>query len=303
MNYKFKILSTLLFFIIFIPFFVYLISKYQDLDKPKIFSPIIEIVVNKTPKENKISKIRNEVFHKYEGVYSIYIKNLKSNEEYFYNEEEVFNSASLYKLWVMAVVYKNMDEDKIKITENLASTENTLNKVLGSSVEPGDNENKVEDKIYQISVSDALTKMITVSDNYSALLLASRSGSRNISLFIKDNEFKNSNFKNPPETSAKDIGNFYNKLYKGEFIGSDAMLELLKNQAFDDRIPKYLPADIEIANKTGELDGVKHDSGIVFSESGDYIIVVLTDSKDSASSAEKIALFSKRIYDYFSERN
>ena len=77
------------------------------------------------------------------------------------------------------------------------------------------------------------------------------------------------------------------------------MIEILKRQTFNDRIPKYLPKEIDVAHKTGELFGSKHDAGIVFGKNGDYIIVVLSKTESEAEAAEKIANFSKEVYEYF----
>ena len=144
--------------------------------------------------------------------------------------------------------------------------------------------------------------MIIASDNYAALLVASRSGSFAVTNFLKEYQFDNSNFRQPPKTTAKDIGSFFEKLYKGEIIDqnySKKMLDILKRQTLNDRIPKYFPSKVNVAHKTGELNGFKHDAGIVYSSRGDYIIVVLSDTKDSLGASEKIANFSKDIYDYF----
>ena len=151
---------------------------------------------------------------------------------------------------------------------------------------------------------DAIEKMITISDNYSALLISSRSGTPSVANFLKGYGFSGSNYKQPPQTTAKDIAAFYEKLYKGDVVNkyySMEMLEILKRQSLNDRIPKYLPENLEIAHKTGELFNSKHDAGIVFSKKGDYMIVVLSDTDDPNIAAEKIANLSKAIYEYFSQ--
>ena len=47
------------------------------------------------------------------------------------------------------------------------------------------------------------------------------------------------------------------------------MLELLKAQTLNDKLPKYLPDQVIMAHKAGELDDVSHDAGIVYSPAGD----------------------------------
>ncbi len=91
-----------------------------------------------------------------------------------------------------------------------------------------------------------------------------------------------------------------NILIKGKrATASSKMLEILKRQKINDRIPKYLPESTVIAHKTGELFGVKHDAGIVFSEKGDYIIVLMSDTASEAHAAEVEAKISKVVWEHF----
>lgn len=77
------------------------------------------------------------------------------------------------------------------------------------------------------------------------------------------------------------------------------MMALLKNQKKNIKLSKYLPQDTVVAHKTGELGGLSHDGGIVFTKKGDYIIVVLSQTASSLSADEKIADISKAVYNYF----
>jgi beta-lactamase class A len=54
-----------------------------------------------------------------------------------------------------------------------------------------------------------------------------------------------------------------------------------------------------MAHKTGELGQVSHDGGIVYTEKGDYIIVVLSESTLPKGAEERIANISKDVYAYF----
>ncbi|MBI2622076.1 serine hydrolase [Candidatus Microgenomates bacterium] len=81
------------------------------------------------------------------------------------------------------------------------------------------------------------------------------------------------------------------------------MISLLLQQELNDRIPKYLPKEAKVAHKTGEIDFAKHDAGIVFANSGDYLIVVLSESDNPSAASERIANLSKAVYEYFSKKN
>lgn len=299
---KLLVILIAIFFIIFIPVSIFIISKSSE--KKSIVSPLIEFVSQ--IQENPLRDIFENNFQKNSSDYAVVIKNLKTGESFFYNENKKFNSASLYKLWVMAVAFDKISKNTLSENETLIGDLNKIDEVLEIASPSGTPVPSPTPREIKMVTSDAIEKMITVSDNYAAILVASRSGSANIFSFLKNNGFLNSSYKMPPTTTAKDVTLFFEKLYRREIINdeySEKMITLLKNQTLNDRLPKYLPQNLEIAHKTGELGGFKHDAGIVFAENGDYIIVVLSKTEDQDAASEKIANFSKGIYQYFIGKN
>ncbi|MBI2621188.1 MAG: serine hydrolase [Candidatus Levybacteria bacterium] len=309
---KIKLLIILLFFIsalFLIPSVIYYLANLQNEENLKRENLSRAIVLPADTRESKLADIAEKHLLNNSGEYAIVIKNLKTGENYFYNENKKFNSASLYKLWIMAVAFQKikdglLSEDDV-LTLPLSYLDDTLSTTTptptleGFSPSPSLEE---EPRFISMSTGDAIERMITISDNYAALLVASRSGTTNVIQFLKDYNFKNSNFRQPPQTTAEDTSLFFEKLYKGEIIDKDyseKMVDILKNQTLNDRIPKYLQKNTPVAHKTGELFNAKHDAGIVYSSKGDYIIVVLTDTNDVKKAIESIANFSKAVYDYF----
>lgn len=229
------------------------------------------------------------------GEYGIYYKNLVSGEVYEKNSHEVFYAASLYKLWVMAELFQQIDEGTLKKEEVLGRTIPQLNTEFDIASE----EAELTEGSISLTVDDALENMITVSSNYAAYLLADRLGTKNIASFLKTNGFVDSSFGSPPKTSPHDIGEYFDRLYHKQLVApiyTKEMIAILSRQQLNDRIPKYLPEKIEVAHKTGELAGYKHDGGIVFDAKDDYILVVMSKSLDEAYAAETIALIAKEIY-------
>lgn len=302
----------------FIPVIVYCVSLVQKSDKAQsqVLAATIDSPIQPTqgPKQSKLADIVNLNFANDEKDYAVVIKNLKTDEEYRFHENVKYDSASLYKLWVLSVVKQKMKDGAFSEEDSLVGDLAKLDKTLSTDPEPATpspevaSEDKKEEEPKRISmtVKDAMEKMIIHSDNYAALLLTQKVKPSTITKFLKEYGFVNSKFGSPPRTNAHDIALFYEKLYKGEIVdeeNSREMIELLKRQAINDRLPKYLPRGISVAHKTGELYGSKHDAGIVFSEKGDYIIVVMTNTKDPAFAAERVAKFSKEVYEYFEEEN
>jgi len=294
-------------FIGIIILFGFLILRPQSNHTGRIISPILDIV--EKVKVSELPKIFDKHFSEEEDNYAVVIKNLETREAFVHNGDKEFISASLYKLWVLAVVKEQLDEGTLSEDDLLSSEKNILDNRLSVNTptpkpEGFTPEENKEIEYISYKIGGALEKMITISDNYSAILLSNRVGAGSITDFLEEYELYNSAYSSPPKTTAGDIAKYYEQLYMGEIIDqkiSSEMITLLKKQEFDDRIPKYLPEDIEIAHKTGELLGAKHDAGIVFRENGDYIIVVLSQTENEAEAAEKIAEFSRDVFEYFEE--
>lgn len=104
-------------------------------------------------------------------------------------------------------------------------------------------------------------------------------------------------------TTAYDLLAIYEKLAKGEVVSpkaSEAMIDILLDQKFNDIIPAHLPKDVKVAHKTGSITGVHHDSGIVMLPDGrKYVLVLLSkDLGDFDAGTALLAEVSKMVYDY-----
>lgn len=265
--------------------------------KKDFVSPLI-------PKNKSLKNAVEYALFGTKGTYGIVVKNLKTGESYFSNEHKVFKAGSLYKLWVMDVVYQKIQEGKLKETEQLSQEVKVLNdkfKIASGTAE-------LTEGAITLSVNDALLQMITISHNYAALLLTEKIKLSTVSEFLKTNEFKESKVGidgEAPITTPFDITLFFEKLNKLELANQEytnKMISLLQAQQNVKKLTKYLPSDIKIAHKTGELEWFTHDAGIVFSPFGDYIIVVLSESNLPLGAEEKIAEVSKAVYEYFSKQ-
>ncbi len=317
-NTKKSLIKKLLFWFVLVLFIVVvgLLVKSIFLDQKStnefiskdIISPlakgsqaVLAVTEKLIPKSDGLKKIVDEALAGNTDNYGVAIINLKTGEEYFYNEHKKFDSASLYKLWVMATVYKWIDEGKLSLDKVLTQDVKTLNERFKIDEETAEQ----KEGTISLSVKDALNLMITKSDNYAALLLALTVRLSQVQLFLDEYGFTDSTVGGTdslPLTSASDIALFFNKLYKGELGSSQntsEMIFLLKRQVLNEKLPKNLPLNTPIAHKTGELGGISHDSGIVYSPSGEYIIVVLSDSTNPKGANERIVNLSKAVYDHF----
>lgn len=291
--------------------FGYLIFTGIHSDSGKIIiSPLAQKAIDKTlaiiyPKKNSanLAKIVSEVLGNDEDSYGLAIDNLATGEKYHLNEDKAFDTASLYKLWIMAVAYRQIENHELKKTDILSNSIFSLNEKFGLASDSA----RLEDETITWPVQNALEQMIIISDNYSALLLSEKVRLFNVANFLSENGFNDSKIGEIggiPITTAHDMGLFMEKLYKEELAGNEStqsMLGLLKKQRINTKLPLNLSKGVVIAHKTGELGKLSHDVGIVYSPKGDYIIVVLSKTKDTLSANKKISEISKKVYDYFTK--
>ena len=92
------------------------------------------------------------------------------------------------------------------------------------------------------------------------------------------------------------------KLYRGQIVNrqfSDDALKILKIRK-GSPIPRLLPANVEIANKPGGIEGVACDWAVVYVPNRPYAIAVMTNYNGPTGAADDtIAKVSKLAYDYF----
>lgn len=185
--------------------------------------------------------------------FGVVVKNLKSGAIAQTAPDQVFTSASLYKLFVAQVVYRQIDTGAI-----------TLNSTV-----PGTGR----------SVNSCLHDMITWSDNYCGGSLGQMVGWQKQNGYLTDSGYHQTNLKSLQQTSAGDVARLFERLYNGTLLSpssTDHFLGLLKQQRVNNRLPTGLPAGTTIAHKTGDLNGFVHDAGIVYGAKTDYLVVVTT---------------------------
>ena len=259
-----------------------------------------------------ISKFNNET-----GNFALAFKNLDDGKEILINENEIFHAASTMKTPVMIEFYKQLHQGKLSLEDTL-QIKNEFKSIVDGTMyklsEFDDSDKNTYNKLGQYySINNLIYEMITISSNFATNILIDYIGANNVTKSMKEIGALNIDILRGVEdikafelglnntTSAKDLLIIYEKLAKGKIINNESsaiMIDILKDQKYDDIIPKYLPKDIEIANKTGMITGVHHDSGIVFLKDGKkYVIIILSKNmSDMESGTEMMARISELIY-------
>lgn len=235
------------------------------------------------------------------GSYAVAVKNMTTGEEYYYNGHKPFQPASVYKVWVMGATMDQLRQGKLADYQVLSKPVPFLNAEFGIASDAAEQ----KEGVISFTVNEALEAMITISHNYAAHLLNDKVGLASVSAYMARNNLNESRLGVPPRITAYDAANFFERLYRGQLADpfyTKRMVALLKRNKINDSLPKYLPRNVEIAHKTGELDSFANDAGIVYTEKGDYVIAVFSETNsDHTQAKDVIGKISKSVYAYFDE--
>src|SRR3989304_2195335 len=172
-----------------------------------------------TPQEDPVDQLLENSAKNFDGNYAIYIKNLKTGNLYKVNPDEKFTSASLYKLAVMYKAYDSLVKKEINMDETLSGNSTDLDRTLSGVQDNTDLGNQQaasfdnQNQTIAYSVSEALRLMITISDNYSALLLAEKLGWQEIDQLMEKEGFLGIDLisSDHPTVTARALGDLLEK--------------------------------------------------------------------------------------------
>ena len=261
--------------------------------------------------QNLSLKLRSEI-NRFRGTSGIFIKDLKFAFEFTHNENELFPSASLAKIPIMAAAFKAEHEGILDL--GLEVRLNNSDKMPGAGTLKSMSAGTV------FTFKELLGLMVSISDNTATNMVTRVLGIEYINDAIKEFGLQNSRLNRRVAdydareigienyTTPRDMALILEDMYRGKLVSEDASqdcLDLLLDPRSRDRIPKYLPENIRAVHKTGLERGVCHDAGIVFDPRGDFLICVLTRHSDPNSIPSKnfIARIAKLVYERHNPEN
>ncbi len=217
------------------------------------------------------------------GRYGIAIKDLRTGRGVLVDSDGRYEAASLFKLSVMYEVFKQREAGTLSFSEPLTFTQRHVDFDLGTMDRPAGS---------SIGLGEAVERMVTISDNSSAILLTDRVGAGNITRDVERLGMMRTRLSSEDlSTSPGDMLTFFEAIARGESVSREAsadMLYLLARQRVNDRIPRLLPTGSVVAHKTGNLPGVVNDAGIVYAGDQAFVIAVLVDGTRQDGEATRI---------------
>ena len=262
------------------------------------------------------------------GSYGVYYRNLVTDEEFEVlkgTDDDVFESASVIKLWVMSAIYQAAEEGRLSLDQKIEIKQDDL--VPGPGV-PDYHKDQQDGCLtpdmfpesgilnyltpgLSLSLEDIIRLMILISDNTAVNVLIDLLGKDEINGHIRSlgstkTVLKRKLFEpvygaTDKENlfSLKETGEYFRKMYCGELVSTEAskaMCALLQNQQYTYKIPFFM-RHVPIAHKTGEDQGIENDCGIVFA-SEPFVFCFASNEADEAQAIRLCQDIAKDIYDY-----
>src|SRR3989442_7717684 len=144
--------------------------------------------------------------------------------------------------------------------------------------------------VTRITLRDLATMMVAVSDNSATNVLIDRVAMENVNALLdslglthtrlrrKMMDLKAAGEGRENIATPREMMLLLESLYRGKVLNKQMTEDFfnLLSVHKESYIPRELPEDLKVANKPGELEGVRNDSGIVFAGKRPYVISVMT---------------------------
>lgn len=216
--------------------------------------------------------------------YSVYLAYPTKSEEVFIYNSKPMRSASMIKVFIMAAVMEKVNNGEINLDERIYLQ--SSDKVGGAGILAGYASGT------ELTLREVMELMITHSDNTATNMVIDRIGMAAINDYIQRQGYGDTVLRRKMMdydaiaagrenfSSVRDLGTFFTRLYNLECVNAEydqIMLDFLVKQTDTECFNAALPGK-QIAHKTGALDGLFDDGGIIYSEAGDAVLVIMTEN-------------------------
>ncbi|MBI1804693.1 MAG: serine hydrolase [Ignavibacteriae bacterium] len=265
------------------------------------------------------------------GRIGVAAKNLHTGEVIALDADSLFPTASIIKLPVLMELFYQSEQQPALLRKPIP--------LYDSLKKPSDGVLRLLHEGQTLQLIDIATLMIVLSDNTATNYVIDQLGTthdekleavnaRMQSLGLKHTRLLNKLYswttKKKTEEARRfgigvscpsDMAMLLEKLAKGEVVNksvSDSIIAILRNQQDVTKAARLLPfmedTTLWIANKTGTLDDVKNDVGIVSCSRSAYVYAIFYDEGKNLgeqvdnSATLAVARVSRLLFDYFTQK-
>ncbi|WP_240966157.1 serine hydrolase [Pseudoflavitalea sp. G-6-1-2] len=253
------------------------------------------------------------------GHYAVAFRDLSSGEELFIHADESFHAASTMKTPVMIEVFKQAAAGRFSLNDSF-TVKNQFKSIVDGSPYQLDSTDDSDKDIYNnigkpLPLRQLVRDMIIKSSNLATNMVIELAGATNVMQTmreigamdihvlrgVEDNKAYQQGLNNT--TTAADLLLIFTRMAEGKLVSREAsnqMIEILLDQHFNSVLPAQLPKEVKVAHKTGNINGVEHDGGIVMLPNGkQYVLILLSrDLPDSEQGKQLLSRISAAVYSH-----
>ncbi len=246
-----------------------------------------------------------------DGVLGVAIEDLSSGDHFLLHEDEMFAQASSIKITVLANLYLQAQQGKLKLADlyTVQSSDLVADSDIMGGLTPG---------VTRLTLRDLATMMVAVSDNSATNVLIDRVGMANVNAMLDSLGLTHTRLRRKMMdlqaakegreniSTPREMMTLLDAIYHGKVLNKESTADFfaMLSTNKDSWIPRELPADLKVANKPGALEAVRNDSGVVFVEGRPYVICVMTsflrNERDGEEAISKVSLAAWRMFDRLS---
>src|SRR5215467_11664295 len=217
-----------------------------------------------------------------DGVLGVAVRDLQTGHTLTLHADEVFPTASTIKIAILAELCRQAQRGRLKLSDPYTVDRRDLvgGSGIAGALTPGST---------RLTLGDVAVLMVSVSDNSMTNVLIDRVGLENVNRLLDSLNLTRTRLRRrmmDVEAAAQgrenvaspaELVELLEALYRGKVLDQEhtaRFFDLLSLHK-ESYLPRELPEELRVANKPGELEGVRNDCGLVFARRP-YAICVMS---------------------------
>ena len=257
-----------------------------------------------------------EIVQRFNGVIGVAIVDLTDGRTILRNADRVFPTASSIKIAILLELYHQDQEvraggqGKAKLDDVYTFDPKELVEFsqIMAGLTPG---------VTRVTNRDLAQFVVAVSDNTAANIVIDRVGMENVNGMLRSlglsktmlrrkmMDFESARRGNENVSTPQEMAALLEAIYKGKILKKELNDQFIKQLSTlkESYIPHHLPPGVQVANKPGNLQNVRTDSGIVLVKDRPFAMSVMTsDAHDERAAERAISEIALEAYRYFEMR-
>lgn len=238
------------------------------------------------------------------GVVSVSVRNVSNAFDFALNDDVRLGSASTIKVPILVEALMQVRDGRLSLE--------TEYRISRDQCRPGSGVLTHLHEGLTVILRDLLTLMIITSDNTATNMVIDIVGMDNVNSMLRGFAYAGTTLMRSMYdwealsqgkdnwVVAREMTDLLAKIARDEAVGGEfdkQILSIMRNQLYSDELGLLLPEGV-LANKSGQVNNVVHDCGVVATPEFCYAIAVFTADAPVAGEAKvAIGRISKLVYD------